>query len=120
MPCSLGRRRQDSETAMEIEFAELSDCGPVREHNEDLSGIGFLRIRNRGATGDGCLHWRMASGARSEAKLPPDCGGKRCWQEFAKPAAGEIPSTLLASAVKAANTRVYEAGHGAIATTLVA
>jgi len=40
--------------------------------------------------------------------------------ECARAAPGENPATLLARAVQTANTRVYEAGHGAIASTLVA
>ena len=40
--------------------------------------------------------------------------------EHAKAPAGENHSALLARAIQAANTRVYEAGHGGMATTLVA
>ncbi len=43
----------ESATAMlEIEFAEISDCGPVREHNEDFIGHAVpsnpAQTRNRG------------------------------------------------------------------------
>lgn len=114
------REVESSPAMLEVEFAEASDCGPVRPHNEDFIGHWIPRNpqqgRNRGwtfalADGVGGLnHGEVASQLAVESVLA----------EFSKPPAGENPSTLLASAVKAANTRVFQDGHGAMATTLVA
>ncbi len=106
--------------AMDVEFAELSDCGPVRTNNEDYVGHWLpgnpQQGRNRGwvfALADGV-------GGQDKGEVASRMTVESVVEEFAKPAAGEVPSTLLANAVKAANTRVYEAGHGAMASTLVA
>lgn len=105
---------------LDIEFAEISDCGLVRPNNEDYAGHSVpenpQQGRNRGwmfviADGvGGQAHGEVASRMAVEAILA----------DFAKWTAGGNPSTLLADAVQAANTQVFEAGHGTMATTVVA
>ncbi len=111
----------ESATAMlEIEFAEISDCGPVREHNEDFIGHAApsnpAQTRNRGwifTLADGV-------GGQERGEVASQLTVETVLAEHAKAPAGENPAALLARAIQAANSRVYEAGHGGIATTLVA
>lgn len=114
------REVESSPAMLEVEFAETSDCGPVRPHNEDFVGHWIptnpQQGRNRGwvfALADGV-------GGQDRGEVASRLSVESVLEEFAKPAAGENPSALLASAVKSANTRVFEAGHGSMASTLVA
>lgn len=114
---------QEPESAsamLDIEFAEISDCGPVREHNEDFVGHAEpsnpAQIRNRGwvfTLADGV-------GGQERGEVASRLTVETVLAEHAKAPAGENPSALLARAIQAANSCVYEAAHGGIATTLVA
>jgi len=111
---------------LEIEFAQLSDNGMVRPHNEDC--VGHVRAdtpeqaRSHGwffvlADGvGGALQGEVASHTAVEALL----GG------FRDASKGEALSSLLQRLVQAANARVFEAGADSgtagagMATTVVA
>jgi PPM family protein phosphatase len=104
---------------LDIEFAEISDCGPVREHNEDFIGHAVpsnpAQARNRGwifTLADGV-------GGQDRGEVASQLAVETVLAEHAKAPAGENSSALLARAIQAANHCVYEAGHGGIATTLV-
>jgi len=116
-----GAQPLGSKSAMlDLEFAEISDRGPVREDNED-----FIRpslpskpeqVRTRGwifALADGV-------GGQDHGEVAAQLAVETVLAEWARAAPGENPATLLTRAIQTANARVYEAGHGAIASTLVA
>lgn len=117
----LAAQAPESKPAMlHIEFAELSDCGPVRPHNEDFIGhslpLNPEEVRNRGwvfTLADGV-------GGQDRGEVASRLTVETVLEECAKAAKGENSSSLLTRAIQAANTKVYEAGHGGIATTLVA
>jgi protein phosphatase len=105
---------------LEIEFAELSDCGPVREHNEDFVGHSLPsnpeQTRSRGyvfTLADGV-------GGQDRGEVASQLTVETVLAEFGKAAPGENSSALLTRAIQAANTKVYGEGHGAIASTVVA
>lgn len=109
-----------SSAMLDVDFAEISDCGPVREHNEDFVGhsipSGPQQTRNRGwlfMVADGV-------GGQDRGEVASRLTVEALLAEHAKAPAGENPSALLARSIQTANSRVYEAGHGGIATTLVA
>ncbi len=113
---------QEPESApamLDIEFAEISDCGPVREHNEDFVGHAVpsnpAQTRNRGwifTLADGV-------GGQERGEVASQLTVETVLAEHAKAPAGENSSALLSRAIQAANHRVYEAAHGGIATTVV-
>jgi len=105
---------------LELEFAEGSDCGPVRPHNEDFLGhslpAGPQQARTRGwifALADGV-------GGQERGEVASRLAVETLLAECARALPAESGTALFQRAIQAANQQVYEAGHGSIATTLVA
>jgi PPM family protein phosphatase len=105
---------------MDVEFAEASDCGPVRPHNEDFVGHSLpsnpQHARSRGwifVLADGV-------GGQDRGEVASRLAVETVLSECATSSKGENPESLFERSIQTANTRVYEAGHGSIASTLVA
>jgi serine/threonine protein phosphatase PrpC len=105
---------------LDIDFAEASDCGPVRPHNEDFVGHSLpaspQHARSRGwlfVLADGV-------GGQDRGEIASRLTVETLLAESANSPSGENSAGLFARAIQSANTRVYEAGHGSIASTLVA
>jgi PPM family protein phosphatase len=111
---------------LDVEFAQLTDCGRVRKHNEDYLGYAvpatLEQARRHGwlfALADG-VGGQQQGEVASRAAVEGLLGG------FREAAAGESPLDLLPRLVQAANTRVHEAaaasgpGGAGMATTVVA
>jgi serine/threonine protein phosphatase PrpC len=113
-------------SALDLEFAHLSDVGRVRTHNEDFLGYAVPDTpegaRQRGwmfAVADGVGGQEFGEVA-SRAAVETMIAG------FGATTAGEAHAGLLARLVQAANIKVYETGRAsgpggvAMATTMVA
>jgi PPM family protein phosphatase len=111
---------------LELEFAQLSDTGLVRGHNEDFLGYvspdSVERARSHGwlfAVADGV-------GGQDLGEVASRTAIESMLEGFPSATPGEPHSTVLARLVQAANMRVYEAGRAAapggvrMATTMVA
>jgi len=111
---------------LELEFAQLSDPGLVRGHNEDF--LGHLvpdtpeRVRSHGwlfALADGV-------GGQDLGEVASRTAVECMLEGFARAAPAEPHSAMLSRLVQSANTRVYETGKEAgpggvrMATTIVA
>ena len=111
---------------LELEFAQLSHPGQVRGHNEDFIGHALPespeRVRSHG------WFFALADGVGGQAlgEVASRIAVESTLEGFRKAGPGESHMSLLAHAVQAANTMVYEAGRSAspggvaMATTLVA
>src|SRR5439155_6075788 len=111
---------------LEIEFAQLSDPGKVRGHNEDYVGhaapSGPEHVRARGwlfALADGC-------GGHDSGEVASRLAVETLVSGFYEAPKGESADTTLRRLVQSANTRICESaatassGGSSMATTLVA
>lgn len=106
---------------LELEFAELTDVGKVREHNEDYLGHaapGEGTARNQGwlfALADGV-------GGHDRGEVASRFAIETLQSGFGDFRVNESPSAYLQRLVQTANLKIFEAGHGIgnMCTTIVA
>jgi PPM family protein phosphatase len=111
---------------LDLEFAQLSDRGRVREHNEDYLGH-VLPLTSEDARNQGWI-FALADGVggQERGEVASETAVESVLAGFRSAPPGEPTSALLQRLVRDANTRVYEAGLAAgrgdatMATTLVA
>jgi PPM family protein phosphatase len=110
---------------LDLEFSQLSDTGIVREHNEDYVGHVVPATPTHAATHGWLFALADGVGGQEKGEVASRTAVESVLADFRAAAAGESHSALLPRLVKAANTRVFEAGlavrpgGAAIATTLV-
>jgi PPM family protein phosphatase len=113
-------------SGLEVEFAQLSDPGRVRDHNEDFLGhyapANAAQARSHGwmfAVADGV-------GGHDRGEVASRVAIETVTAGFPAAVAGEPHTSLLERLVQSANLQVYETGHGpapgglSMATTIVA
>jgi PPM family protein phosphatase len=111
---------------LNLEFAELSDVGRVRDHNEDYFGHA-----TPGSELDGRTHgwlFALADGVGGEEKgeVASQTAVETLIAGFRGAPKGEAHTVLMPRLVQSANTRIYELGKAAspggsrMATTIVA
>ena len=119
-------RRSAYSSMLEIEFAQLSDAGRVRGHNEDYLGY-VLPATAAEARTHGWL-FALADGVGGQAKgeVASRLAVESVVSGFREAPAGESHTALLQRLVQSANTRVFEVGLAdgpggtSMSTTLVA
>jgi PPM family protein phosphatase len=110
---------------LDLEFAELSDPGKVRVHNEDYLGHSIpATVEERTARG-----WLFALadgvGGEDRGEVASQMAVETVLAGFRHSVPGESSTTLLARLVQAANLKIYETaavspGGSSMSTTLVA
>ena len=121
-----GGRRPLQSSMLDVEFAELSDTGQVREHNEDYLGCALPATPEEARSHGWLFALADGVGGQAQGEVASRTAVESLLAGFRGASAGELHAALLLRLVQAANTLVYEAGHAAgpsgagMATTLVA
>ena len=110
---------------LDVEFAQLSDVGTVREHNEDYLGFALPATPEQVRTHGWLFALADGVGGHELGEVASRTAVESLLAGFREATGDESHSTLLPGLVRAANQRIYEdglaAGQGlAMATTLVA
>jgi protein phosphatase len=111
---------------LEVEFAQLSDCGRVRDHNEDYLGCVLPATPEQARTHGWLFALADGVGGQDLGEVASRAAVEFLLAGFRAAAGGEAPGTLLPRLMQAANTHVFETGMAAaksgtsMATTLVA
>jgi len=111
---------------LDIEFAQASDCGRVRDHNEDY--LGHFAPANKGEIRSRGWLFALADGVggQEQGEVAARLAVETIVAGFREAAPDDSHFTLLPRLVQKANTKVFEAGLSmrpgglAMATTLVA
>jgi serine/threonine protein phosphatase PrpC len=111
---------------LDVEFAELSDPGRVREHNEDYLGCALPETPTEARTRGWLFVLADGVGGQERGEIASRLAVETVLAGFRETPAHEPHSPLLQRLLQAANAKIYEAGMsggahaGSIATTFVA
>jgi serine/threonine protein phosphatase PrpC len=113
-------------TAMNVEFAQLSDLGRVREQNEDYLGCVLADTPRQARTRGWLFVLADGVGGQAQGEVASRMAVEAMIAGFRQAADGEPLGSLLKRLAQEANTRVLQAAHQAgpsgagMATTVVA
>src|SRR4051812_43247313 len=96
---------------LDLEFAQLSDTGRVREHNEDY--LGYVAPATPDLARSHGWLFVLADGVGGQAKgeVASRTAVESVLSGFREASGGELHSALLSRLVRAANASVFEADH---------
>lgn len=111
---------------LDLEFAELSDVGRVRGHNEDCSGWAVPASESEGRTQGWLFALADGVGGEEMGEVASRTAIETVIAGFRAAPRGEAHAVLMPRLIQHANTRIYELGKAAspgglrMATTVVA
>jgi protein phosphatase len=111
---------------LNLEFAELSDVGRVRDHNEDYFGHATPSSEIDGRTHGWLFALADGVGGEEKGEVASQTAVETLISGFRSAPKGEAHTVLMPRLVQSANTRIYELGKAAspggsrMATTIVA
>jgi|SRR5579871_1446853 len=121
-----GASSQPQSSGLEIEFAQISDPGQVRGHNEDFLGHALPENLSQVHTHGWLFAVADGVGGQDKGEVASRVAIETLLAGFRGAVAGEPHSSLLQRLIQAANIQVYETGRAAspggtaMATTIVA
>src|SRR5208283_302317 len=125
LPDPASRQRAMRGSMLEVEFAQHSDPGRVRDHNEDYLGYAAPATPEQVQTHGWLFALADGVGGQDHGEVASRTAIESLTAGFFAAPKGEPLTTMLPRRVQAANRRVLDAGHAAsgqsaMATTLVA
>ena len=119
-------QRSSHTTLLEVEFAQLSDCGRVRQDNEDYLGSALPATAEQARTHGWLFALADGVGGQEQGQVASKAAVEELVAGFRAAPKNEPLASLLKRLIQDANTHVYETGHAAaparlaMATTIVA
>ena len=110
---------------LEIEFAQASDCGMVRDHNEDYLGYALPEVSAQAAKREWLFALADGVGGQELGEVASRTAVEALLAGFHRARNGDQHAALLPRLVREANTKVFETGMASgrggssMATTLV-
>ncbi|HEX4772469.1 MAG TPA: protein phosphatase 2C domain-containing protein [Bryobacteraceae bacterium] len=110
---------------LDVEFAELSDAGVVRDHNEDCLGHSIPGTSIHGSDRGWLFSLADGVGGHDRGEVASRLAVETVVHTFQQAKAGEALTAVLPRAIERANQRVYETamstgpGGSSMATTIV-
>lgn len=111
---------------LDLEFAELTDVGPVRDHNEDCLGHAVPASETEGRTQGWLFAVADGVGGEERGEVASQTAIEMLIAGFRGAPRGEAHTVLMPRLVQKVNTKIYEMGRAAspggsrMATTVVA
>jgi protein phosphatase len=111
---------------LDLEFAQLTDCGRVRKHNEDYLGYVAPATPEQARRHGWLFALADGVGGQQQGEVASRAAVEKLLAGFREAAVGESPLDLLPRLVQAANTRVHDTAAASgpcgagMATTVVA
>ena len=121
-----GMRHPSQNSSLQLEFAQLSDLGCVRQRNEDCLGSALPAIAEQARTHGWLFVLADGVGGQQKGHVAAQAAVETLVAGFREAPKDEPHAGLLTRLIQAANTQVYETGHAAapagvaMATTIVA
>jgi len=118
--------RPSRQSSLEIDFAQLSDCGCVRDHNEDYIGSVVPATQEQARAHGWLFALADGVGGHEQGEVAAQAAVEKLVSGFRAASKHEPHTGLLPRLIQEANTQVYEAGRAAapggvaMATTIVA
>ena len=119
-------QRSPHNSLLDVEYAQLSDRGRVREHNEDYLGFVIPATPEEARTRGWLFALADGVGGQEQGQVASKTAVEKLLAGFREAPKHEAHSGVLSRLVQAANTHVYETGRSAspggvaMATTIVA
>ena len=110
---------------LELEFAQASDCGMVRDHNEDYLGYAVPEVSAQAGKREWLFALADGVGGQDKGEVASRTAVETLLAGFRRARNGEQHGAMLPRLVREANTKVFETGMAtgmgasAMATTLV-
>jgi serine/threonine protein phosphatase PrpC len=120
------RSGPSSVSMLDLEFAQLTDVGRVRDHNEDYLGHTEPTSETHGRTHGWLFAVADGVGGEERGEVASQTAMETLIAGFRAAPKGEAHSVLMPRLIQSANTRIYELGKAAspggsrMATTIVA
>ena len=111
---------------MELEFAQATDCGRIRDHNEDYMGCALPETAEREQTHGWLFALADGVGGQEQGEVASRTAVETLLAEFRRAGRDQPLRALMPRLVQSANEKVFETGlaakprGAAMATTLVA